>query len=320
MTARATALAVAVMAIAVVVLQDVRPGLDFYHTWQYAAALSIAIIVIAAYALGARRGADGRAGKRLALGMAGALAVSIAGLLSGLIGPDTITVGGSPGSVTPVPDLGAAAFFGQADAPTIARGDGTVTLRKKNAAAIPVSPSGNVYLGTSIAYLRTKPAAYIVAHDASGNHLTITQPNAATTFLSPVLLFPNTQPIKDKNYPLDTFAMPATHLIARALFFTADDAATFNHLGAHVPALVLSMNEDGGKTVGLSIAPSGREVSIGGVKITATLGSYPVLMVASAPHPAVLIGGMLLFLGALVAAFSTERRSRTENARTSPTA
>ncbi|GAC1406349.1 MAG: hypothetical protein NVSMB64_11940 [Candidatus Velthaea sp.] len=320
MTPRRTALAVAIVAIVVVVLQDVRPGLDFYHTWQYAAALAIAIVVSAAYALDARRGGDGPAGGRLALAMAGALVVAGAGLLAGLIGPDTITVGGSPGSVTPVPDLGAAAFFGQADAQTIARGDGTVMLRKKDAAAIPVPPHGKVYLGTSIAYLGTKPAAYIVARDARGNHLTVTQPNAASTFLSPVLLFPNTQPIKDKTYPLDTFAVPALHRIARALYFTADDAATFNHLGTHVPALVLSVNEDNGKTVGLTIAPSGREVSVGGVKIVATLGSYPVLMVASAPHPAVLIGGILLFLGAVLAAFSTERRLRIESARISPTA
>jgi hypothetical protein len=304
---RQTALLVAVAAIGLTLAQDLRPGLDFYHTWQYAAAMTIAIIVIAAYAWGARLGGDGVAGKRIALGLVGGLAVALAGLLSGLIGPDTITVSGSPGSVTPVPDLQAAAFFGPADPPTIERGDASVSLRKQGVDPIAVPPAGRLFLGTSIAYLTSRPAAYIVARDARGNRLTVTQPTNPT-FLSPVLLFPQNQPLRDKSYPLDAFATPGVHRIARALYFSAEDAQTFNHLGSKQPALVLSVNDDNGKSVGLTIVPSGRDVAIGDLHITATLGTFPQLVVASAPHPAVLVVGLLMFIGGVGWSFVPPRR------------
>jgi hypothetical protein len=316
MTARQTAILVALAAIGLTLAQDVRPGLDFYHTWQYAAALAVAIVIIVNYAWGARTGADGAAGRCVAVGMLGALAVAIGGLLSGLIGPDTITVGGSPGTVTPVPDLEAAAFFASADPATIARGDAGVSLRRRGADALAVPAAGKLHLGTSIVYLLPHPAAYIVARDARGSRLTVTQP-ASATFLSPVLLFPQDQPLRDKSYPLDTFATPGVHRIVRALYFSADDAQTFNHLGTKEPALVLSVNDDSGKSVGLTIAPSGREVTVGDLKITATLGTFPRMIVASAPHPVLLVTGLLLFLGGIGAALVPSNR-RTPDIRERP--
>jgi hypothetical protein len=314
-----TALVAALAAMGLAFAQDVRPGLDFYHTWQYAALEGIAMLLMISYAWGARAGADGVAGKRLALALVGALVVAGSGLVAGLIGPDTVTVAGAPGSVVPVIDLRAAAFFGSADAATIARGDAPVTLRQKGAPPLAVPASGHLYLGTSIVSIVHKPAAFVSARDVHGNHLTVTQP-ANASFLSPVLVFPNTQPIKDKVYPLDTFATPALHRIARVLYFSAEDAATFNHLGSKQPALVISVNDDANHTVGLTIAPSGRDVLVGDLRLTFTIGSYPQLAVASAPHPAFLIGGGALFLFGVIAAFSTARRSRTESVQASPTA
>jgi hypothetical protein len=308
-SSRQTALVVALAAIGLTLAQDVRPGLDFYHTWQYAAGLAIAIIIMANYAWGARKGADGVAGRRTSIALAGALVVAVGGLMSGLIGPDTLTVGGSPGSVTPIPDIGAAAFFSPADPDTIARGDATVLLRRKGEDALPVAPGGRLYLGTSIVYLSARPAAYIVARDERGNRLTVTQPTNAT-FLSPVLLFPQSQPLRDKSYPLDTFATPGAHRIARALYFSADDAATFSHLGSKQPALVLSVNDDAGKSVGLTIAPSGREVAIGGIRITATLGAFPQVIIASAPPPALLVIGLLVFLAGVGWSFAQPNRTK----------
>jgi hypothetical protein len=309
MTARSTAILVALAAIALTLAQDVRPGLDVYHTWQYAAVLTIAMIVLVSYAWGAWTGDDGPAGRWTALGIAGALAVAGGGLLAGLIGPDTLTVSGSPGTVTPVPDLGAAAFFGPADEQTIARGDAAVTLRRKDAEALSIPPGGRLYLDTSILYLAARPAAYIVARDADGNRLTVTQPTNPT-FLSPVLLFPQSQPLRDKTYPLDTFATPGIHRIVRALYFSADDAQTFNHLGVHQPALVLSVSDDAGKSVGLTIVPSGREMTVGDLHVTATLGTYPQLIAASAPPPALLVVGLLVFVVGVGAGFVDSKRRR----------
>jgi hypothetical protein len=302
MSSRGIAIVVALGAIGLTLAQDVRPGLDVYHTWQYAAALTIALIIMIPYAWGARTGSDGAAGRRIAFAITGAAAIAAGGLVSGLIGPDTVTVGGSPGTVTPVPDLDAAAFFGSADPPTIARGDATVVLRRKGAEPLAVSQGGRLFLGTSIVYLAARPAAYIVARDAGGDRLTVTQPTNPT-FLSPVLLFPQDQPIRGKSYPLDTFAAPGVHRIARALYFSANDAQTFSHLGSGGAALVLSVNDDSGKSVGLTIVPSGRDVAIGDLHITATLGTFPRLVIASAPHPALLIIGLLMFIGGIGSAF-----------------
>ncbi|MFN2460215.1 MAG: hypothetical protein ABR591_05965 [Candidatus Velthaea sp.] len=315
MTARGIALAAGMFAMALTVAQDVRPGLDVYHTWQYAAALALAAVVIAAYVRRALRGKDGPAGSRVAVGLCGALLVLTGGLVSGLIGPDTITVSGSPGTVLPVADLGAAASFGEADAATVARGAGAISLRRSDGSEFAVPPTRPLYLGTSIAYRTTRPAAYVVARDARGNRLTVTQP-AGGAFLSPVLLFPQRQPIRDKTYPLDTFALPAVHRIVRALYFSAADAAAFNRVAASSAALVLSVNDDAGKQLAISVALSGREVETANVRVTATAGTYPQLAVAAAPHPALLLGGLLIFAGGAGAALlNTARRSRIETAR-----
>ncbi|MBV9439772.1 MAG: hypothetical protein JOZ24_07255, partial [Candidatus Eremiobacteraeota bacterium] len=95
MTARVAALAVALVAIGLVLAQDVLPATPLYHTWQYALALTIALLVMLGYANGARRGDDGVAGKRLLLALAGAAVVVLAGLASGLLGPDTASVSGT---------------------------------------------------------------------------------------------------------------------------------------------------------------------------------------------------------------------------------
>jgi hypothetical protein len=301
-TARVAALSVAAIAIALVLAQDFYPGTPLYHSWQYALALAIALAVLVAYANGARRGDDGVRGRRLLLATAGAAAVALAGLASGLLGPDTAVIAGTPGTVVPIPTLGAAAFFGAADAATIGRGSGTVILRRRNAGEIALGPSARRLLGESVVYLEPRPAANVDVSDAGGAHLTVTQPTNAS-FLSPVLLFHARQRIGAVDVPLDTFAAPARHRIVRALYFTPKDLAQFGHAGAAVdparPALVLSAADDRGNPQGITLAPSGSEVVLGGIRVGVTLGTYPVLAIAAAPPTWLLIGGVALFLAGL---------------------
>lgn len=305
MSARATAVAFALLAIALSVAQDVWPARDWYHAWQYTAILAIAIVVMVAHAWRAWRGDDGPHGKRFALALAGALAVAVAGLLSGLIGPDGITVVGSPGTVTPVPDLGVAAFFAPVDPPALARGETTVALRRKDAPAVTVGARPTP-LGLWVAFTQQHPAAYVVARNDRGDRLTVTQPNNPS-FLSPVMLFRQTQVIRDRTFPLDTFAVPGVHRVVHVLYFTPADLAAFPHDPAAAapdrPAAILSASDDAGAQEGITLAPSGREVAIGGMRVTVTLGTYPVLVAASAPQPFVLLGGLLLFIGASMWAF-----------------
>lgn len=298
MSARVAALAVAVLAIALVLAQDLQPRTGLYHTWQYALALAIALVVVLAYANGARRGTDGPVGKRLAWAMAGAALVAGAGLGSGLLGPDTATVIGTPGTVNPIPALGAAAFFAPADAAAIERGSGAVTLRRRQAGDVALGGTARRVLGESLVYLEPRPAAYVEAFDERGAHLTVTQPTNSS-FLSPVLLFRERQRIGAVSVPLDTFAAPARKRVVRALYFTPQELAQFQHAAGPLdrarPALVVTVADDAGRQLGITLVPSGGEATVAGVRIRATLGSYPALAIAAAPPTWALVGGIALF-------------------------
>jgi hypothetical protein len=302
-TARVAALGVAAVAIVLVLAQDLYPGAPLYHTWQYALMLGIALAVLVAYANAARRGDDGVRGRRLLLATAGAATVVLAGLASGLLGPDTAEIAGTPGTVVPLPALGAAAFFGAADAATIEHGSGTLILRRRNAPEIVLGGSARRLVGESLVYLEARPAAYVDVTDTGGAHLTVTQPTNAS-FLSPVLLFHGRQRIGAVELPLDTFSTPARHRLVRALYFTPQDLAQFRHAEAAAgpaarPVLVLSAADDGGNSLGIVQAQSGSEVALGGLRVHVTLGTYPVLAIAAVPPTWMLIAGIVLFLAGL---------------------
>ncbi|MBV8645694.1 MAG: hypothetical protein JO225_17465 [Candidatus Eremiobacteraeota bacterium] len=300
MSSRASAFAVAAVAIALVLAQYAFPAAPLYHTWQYALALALALVPMLGYANAALRGRDGILGRRFALAIAGAILIDLSGMASGLLGPDTATIAGTPGTVMPVPALGAAAFFAPADAQTIERGTATVTLRRRGASEIALAGEGRRLLGESTLYLTPRPAAYIEVSDPAGAHLTMTQPTSAA-FLSPVLLFHDRQKIGDVTVPLDTFAVPARGRVFRALYFTAADFARFHRAapGAAGAALVLTAADDRGRPLGITLAPSGTEVVLAGARIRAELGRYPALAVAAAPEPWVLLAGGAFLIGGL---------------------
>ena len=307
MSPRVTALLFALVAIGLTVAQDAFPAREWYHEWQYITILAIAIVVVLVYAGRARTGSDGVAGRRLALAMLGAAIVGTAGLLSGLCGPDTLTVVGTPGTVIPVPDLGAAAFFAPVDAAAIERGDTLVTLRRRGAPPVEVGRRP-LPLDLSVVVAEPHPAAYVVARDARGGRLTVTQPSNPS-FLSPVLLFRAAQPIRDRSFPLDTFAVPAEHRLVHALYFSPADLAAFRHVAQSTGGIVLSAADDRGAEQGLTIAPSGHEVALAGLNLTLTMGTYPVLTVASAPQPFAVLGGLALFAAAGIWAMVLSKRS-----------
>jgi len=318
--ARTFALATGIVASVLVFAQVVRPGLDWYHTWQYSALLAIAAIILFRAAWRALRGVKASRSKADAVAFAGALVVTISGIVSGLLGPDTVTVTGAPGTVTPVADLGAAVFFPQAESASIARGDAAINVRTKDGAQHNASIGHNPYIETSIVYVDEEPSAYVIARDRAGNRLTVTQPSN-TAFLSPVLLFPNHQDIRGAAQPLDTFATPALHRIWHAIYFSPQQAKTFAGSDTPAPALVISAADDNGKSLGVGLLRSGEATHLAGVALTATIGRYPRLLVASAPHPLAMNAGLLLFVAGLaVGRLSTVRRSRIGTSRISPPA
>ena len=236
-------------------------------------------------------------GKRLLLATAGAVVAGAAGLASGLLGPDTATVAGTPVTVVPIPALGAAAFFAAADADAIARASAGVIVRRRGGAEIALVPGARRVVGESLLYLEPHPAAYVEAFDEHGAHMTVTQPTNAS-FLSPVLLFRQRQRVGALDVPFDTFAIPARHRVVRALYFTPRDLAQFNRANADAtqPALVLSVADDAGKPLGITLAAAGHDATVAGIRVRTTVGAYPVLAVASAPPAWALIAGAVLFV------------------------
>ncbi len=295
---RDVALAATVACVLLVLAQYAVPAWPGFHSWQYAAVLVAGAAAIGRYALSARTGADGERGTRLTVTMLGALVITAAGLASGLLGPDTETVSSAPGTVAPLPDVGAAAFFPIADATAIARGDVHVRLRRRNGFDIDIGPRGYRYIGTTALTTQAHVVAYIEARDRRNQHLTVTQPTNAA-FLSPVLFFTGRVTIANQELPSDAFAIPALHRQIKAFYF-AKDAAKHKVGGAAQPAVLFAADDDAGRLLpgAIGFAQSGQALWLAGVRLRPTLGTYPVLLVSAVPVPlAVGLGAILVIAG-----------------------
>jgi peptide/nickel transport system substrate-binding protein len=316
MSARALVVIAAVTGIALVLVQDLAPHWAGFHTWQYAAMLAMCGGVLVWYivTLRSRRAAEGEG--RLLLAIFGALIVLVAGLASGLLGPDTETLARAPGTVLPIADVGAAAFYPNADAAAIARGDTHLILRRRNGGSLDIAPGERRFMGTTALEIVPRPAAFIEVRDPRGNHLTLTQPTNPA-FLSPVLLFPQTVAaqslrLSGSDYPVDAFAVPAVHRSAKAIYFSKEATNQVQRPG--IPgheALLVAVDDDGGKLLshGVGFALDGKEVQIGEIRLKVTLGTYPALVVSAAPSVAALwIGGALFLFGLLYAFVPLGRR------------
>ncbi len=302
MSPRAAGLLAAFASVVAVLAQDLWPEWSGFHSWQYAAALAIGAVAIGGYALAARRGEDGETGVRLVVAMLGVLVIVVAGIASGLLGPDTDVVARAPGTVAPLGDVGAAAFFPVADAAAIARGDGHVLLRRRGQDPIDVGPGDRRFVGATAIELVPRTAAYLDARTPGGERLTITQPTNSA-FLSPVLLFGQQVAIAGKTLPADAFALPARHRQVKAFFFaggTATSTAAAHGQPAGKAAVLFAVDDDGGRLVpgGIGFDPTGDAVDLGGLRLRATVGTYPALAISAVPMPqAVALGAMLIVIG-----------------------
>lgn len=313
MSSRVSSLIAAAVACAVVLAQIAFPGQALFHTWQYALAL-----VVLAWLLISAASREGRGFFTFA--MLGAMIVVADGLASGLLGPDTDTVVHAPGTIAPLPEIGAAAFFAGADAQTIEGGQAPITIRRRNHGDIVITPGSRRFFGALLLLAEPSPAAYVDATDPAGNHLTVTQPTGGS-FLSPILLFREQQTIAGQAHPVDGFALPGANRTVKVVYFSASDVAEL-----HVPlpptaagkAAILYdvFDAKSNRSVGIGVAPSGELTAIGGVQLRATLGRYPRLVVASAPQPYALIFGLLLFvLGGVLSVLQPHDRAMRESKR-----
>jgi hypothetical protein len=313
MSARGIGLGVACACVLLVLAQDAAPAWAGFHTWQYSATLGLGAIAMLGYASGARKGEDGERGRRLVVATLGVLVIVAAGIASGLLGPDTQLVQRAPGTVAPLPDVGAAAFFPVADSDAIARGDAHLTLRRRNAADIDLGPGQRRFVGASALTTVPAVAAYVEARDSRGRRLTVTQPTNPA-FLSPVLFFPQHVTIASKVLPADAFATPALHRQIKAFYFSKDasSAAHAHGVAGGATAALFAVDDDSGTLLpgGIGFAQSGSEVFLGGVRLRPTLGTYPTLQIAAVPYPPALWLGAALVLGGFIFAYRSPEGSK----------
>ena len=309
MSSRSIALFAAVAGMAAVLAQLVFPAWSGFHSWQYAGALALAGLAILTYFGAARKGEDGEVGRRLPIALIGALVVLVAGLAAGLLGPDTDTIARAPGTVAPLPDAGAAAFFPNVEAAGIASGDAQIELRRRDHSVIELPTGARRILGTLTMETTPHVAAYVEARDPAGRHLTVTQPTSSA-FLSPVLLFASTVKIMDRDLPADAFAVPALHRQVKVFYVKRGSAVAGQLHGlGQTDAVLFAVDDDTGRPVpgGIGFAPSGTTVELGGVRLSAAVGTYPQLVVSAAPSPIALWLGGLTFVGGLIFAYASGR-------------
>lgn len=227
---------------------------------------------------------------------AGSLLIAGAGLASGLLGPDSQEYVGAPGSAMVVRELGTLRFPLIDARPQMLR---VVIRRSTRETEVPVR--GQAYVGAFILWQRLRPVVQVDVFDEGRNHLTITQPSNAA-FLSPVLLFARKASVAGKMLPVDSFVLPAKHTVVKAVLLDAAQLGAMQHRLSNGPAVLFAVQSEAGVLLrnGMKIVTSGTTETIGGLTIRTMVRDYPAVDVASAPHPALLIPGLILFAGGLI--------------------
>ncbi|HET7814818.1 MAG TPA: hypothetical protein VFL13_10645 [Candidatus Baltobacteraceae bacterium] len=260
-----------VCAAVMAIVQEIVPGRPLYHYGWYNA-LDAALIAAAMY--GIRKRTPGQQ-----LAVAGAGLIALAGIASGLMGPDTQTIVGAPGATIETADFGAIRF-------------------PLDASGIPARRYGMQAIFTAV----PRDVVHVTASDAKGNHLTLTQPTGAT-FLSPVLLMQQTAQIAGRTLRTDEFSLPAVARSVKAVYFTPAQIADMHPPGIAPgsAAVLFDMTDSKERAVphGLNLIASGTQGNVGGVVLRPDVEVFPAIEAASAPMlPLVLIGLVVLFAGA----------------------
>lgn len=281
------------------------PGRPVYHAgWFNVALLALGVIAIA----GARKAFARAPGTRVRLATSaiacGAALAALAAAASGLLAPDNRSVVGAPGQMVRVDELGGVLQF----PPVGARGDATpsgtaVMLERAGRPAVAVSERAR-NVGTFVLHAVPRQVVYTEARDSSGGTLTITQPSGSS-FLSPVLLMQQRQTIAGLDVPFDSFAVPSAHRSVKAVLFSAQEAATMRGLqgGAPSPAVLFAVDDESGRPLprAIAVARSGSTVSVGGLRLYASVLSYPAVEIVASPALGAVVAAALLVLGGLIA-------------------
>ncbi|HEV3156475.1 MAG TPA: hypothetical protein VGZ00_03950, partial [Candidatus Baltobacteraceae bacterium] len=296
--------------------QVLFPGWSGYHSWQYATISVILAWVTGRYAFCALFGRDGAVGRGLAWSAGGGLLIGLAGLASGLLGPDTQSFVRPPGMVQTSPDLDLAVSFPNVDPDTMMLSDAALTLRDHGGKLWKLRSGGQLWKGSALIQALPRPAVFIEAANAKGERVTVTQPDGAA-FLSPVLLFPQTVVIGGESLPSDAFAVPALDREVKAILFSESDLARAPrapHASSAVLFAVETMRTQVLVPGSIGFATSGERVRLGGVALHAMIGTYPALALSSAPDQLTFFVGVTFVVIGIGASTVIRHRERNDRA------
>ncbi|MBV8067570.1 MAG: hypothetical protein JO113_06315 [Candidatus Eremiobacteraeota bacterium] len=287
-----------------VAIEIVIPGQAVYHTGWYN--VLIAASVLGALAAARRRVRQTRS-TRARIGIValvtGALISGLAGVASGLLGPDNQSFVGAPGQRVRVESLGLL-FFPLASEGTPVD---AVTLERPLHAPVAIAQHRR-NVGNFILQTTPHSVVYVEARDLNGNRLTITQPTGSA-FLSPVLLMAQRQTIAGMDLPYDSFNVPAARRIVKTVMFTAAQSVMLLHGGALLgqPSVLFAVEDENGRPLPHAVALSsgGRPARAGGLILRGSVADYPSVEVVSAPNLAASALGALLVVGGLIALISS---------------
>jgi hypothetical protein len=287
----------ALLVIAGVIVQLAIPGRGIYHAGWYNVALAALAILTVIAARRRFRGASAARSRAAVVALtAGTVIVAIAGVASGLLGPDDQTIVGSPGQQVRVEGLGVLAFpFAGSSA-----GVPDVTLERPLRTGMPIGARAR-NAGNFVLRGVPRDVAYVEARDPRGGRLTVTQPLGAV-FLSPVLLMQHRQNIAGLDLPFDSFNVPAARRVVKAVLFTPGQAAMLLHGRSRAgdPAILFAVDDENERLLPHAIAVSsgGRPVLVGGLLLRGTVQPYPAVEVVSSPNLiATALGSVLAIVG-----------------------
>ena len=290
---------VALAVVAAVVVEIAIPGRGVYHAgWYNVGLIALAILTLVAARRRFRAATTPRARAAVVGLTIGTVIVAVAGVASGLFGPDDQTFVGAPGQRISVEGLGVLSFpFAASPA------SGTdVTLERPLGAALAIGARARD-AGSFILRGVPRDVAYVEAHDPRGGRLTVTQPLGAV-FLSPVLLMQHRQNIAGLDLPFDSFNVPAARRVVKAVLFTPAQAAMLLHGRARADeaAVLFAVDDENERLLPHAIALSdgGSAVWAGGLLLSARVQSYPAIEVVSAPNLIATTLGTILVCGAII--------------------
>lgn len=278
-------------AIAIAVgMQVALPDRDVWHAGWYSvlvAALAVWLVVAARRAAGAARTMAAPI-----LIAAGCFVLAVAGIASGLLAPDPQLVVAPPGATVAVGGVGALVF------PPLHAPAGPALQRSGRP---PVPIGSRRYVGAFLLRAVPRTVVEVNAADATGAHLTVTQPTG-TAFSSPVLLMDQTQRISGLDLPFDSFSLPAAHRIVKVVLFDAAQVALMHGIqGPPQPIVLFAVDDDTDRPLphAIEMARDGQTIAIAGVRLQPHIATYPAVDVLSVPPVYALAAAAALILAGI---------------------